>query len=158
MRIKIQKGNTVMEQDNAKTAIGETVDEEQVAVGQIVSTMGRQIAVPYWHKVYKPEIDKMVQVGSRPCVKLVGYEENCHIDTGSKQSGLVCFVPKEYFGNAILSVKVTAAYQNSVSAEPVEWIEIKEQPFLTQDDIGDDVDEVFDRIKNRAIWHNRKKE
>ena len=145
-----------MEQDNTKTTIEETVDEEQVAVGQIVSTMGRQITVPYWHKVYKPEINKMVQVGSRPCIKLAGYEEDCHIDTGSRQAGLVCFVPKEYFGSAILSVKVTALYKSSVSAEPIEWIEIKDQPFLMPDDIGDDVDEVFERIKGRAIWHNRK--
>ena len=146
--------------------LGATFEEGQkktentldLKVGQIVKTMGRQIAVPDWHEVDCLSVDRTVRGmqkgGNMPCIRLAlsPRGENYCINTGLNiWSGLVCFVPVKYLGMAILSVRITKLSERSVTAEPVEWIEVN--PLLNVSAIGSDAQDLFDAYMSEGIEH-----
>jgi hypothetical protein len=152
------KGTATMEQDNSQIKtepITSEYDKPQVEIGQVVATLCRQVAVPYWHQVFKD--GGHVKVGSDPCIKIGDFGEDARILTGYNQKGLVCFMPKRCYGGAMLSAKITSIHNNSVSAEPIEWIEIRNpEKLLTQEDIGEDCDYIISKLGGAGIWHNKR--
>lgn len=151
------------------------VKETNLKVGQIVSSIGRQITVPDWHGKWRGREEGFVRLADMPIIRLSHFMAPLHdaslslpkseywiINTNKyRQSGLVCFVPERYLGMAILSVQVVAVGNKSVVAQPVEWIEVTPPASVAW--IGNDSQEIFDvcmldgepRGEVRAIWHNK---
>lgn len=117
-------------------------------IGQVVRSIGNQISVPDWYEKWGYGIGT-VAIGDKPVIRLSckmgthGAPDEWNIHTNCyRQSGLICFVPKKYLGMAILSVRITRVSKKSVTAEPVEWIEVNSK--LGVDHIGKTAQEVFD--------------
>ena len=163
---------------------------DNLEIGQIVKTLGRQITVPDWYGYntgFKEGQDALDFSNHKrtdiPVIRLVesmrlghGASNIWNINTNQyRQSGLVCFVSEEYLGMAIISVRIVKVSERSVTAEPIEWIEVN--PKLDFNYIGQDAQEVFDEylekviekidgdkdfdeqdtscLDYRAIWHNK---
>jgi hypothetical protein len=155
----IQENETTPQKIQSGKLISE-LDKPQVEVGQIVSTLGRTVAVPAWHKVWKWIDGKkvLIKVGSHPCVKIydLGNNEDTHILTRLEPRGLVCFMPHKCIGGAILSVRIKSVHRNSVAADPVEWIEIRNpEKFLSEDDMGEFCDDINGRLDKDGYWHHK---
>lgn len=139
----------------------ETLQKSSVlAVGQVVKTEGRRIAVPDWYTKWDWDIDDIGVVGNMPAIWLRRSGELWYIVTEKRhRPGLVCFLPVKYVAIAILAVQITAVRQRSALAEPLEYLEVI--PPLDASWVGLQADDVFDIYKAdddegiSAVWYGK---
>lgn len=139
--------------------------QNNLNIGQVIKSMDKQVTVPVWHLRYNRILNSLEKLGGMPIIRIsrtrVCQADDWAINTNSiHQSGLICFVPKEFLGMAVLSVKINRINKKSVFAHPVEWIEVN--PKLDADtSIGMEADDIFSDYCSqvtedyRAIWHNK---
>lgn len=110
--------------------------DKTLKVGQIISSMGEQIAVADTHEVWvtngnrdnsNRELGKMIEVGDKqPCIRINAYGDTAYINTNQfKQSGIVCFLPIQFTGKGIISVKITQLHRQSVNAIPLDYVQVQ---------------------------------
>ncbi len=138
--------------------INHDIQYEGLTHGQVVKTMGRQVAIPYKYSYKEYDFMAEREVQGKVCIKLaqVGAEApEWYINTGSRQTGLVCYLDTEYEGCAILSVRIRMFATRSVYADPVEYITVP--LIMPMVDIGTDAQLVFGLYKDdtKTVWHNK---
>ncbi len=140
---------------------------EGLTYGQVVKTMGRQIAIPYRYTytdygkntIYPYSFNLIEkEVKGKVCIKLsqVGAEApEWYINTGNRQSGLVCYLDPKYEGYAVLSIRIDTLATHSIYATPIEYIEVP--LIMPMVDIGQEANLVFDTYKDdiKTVWHNK---
>lgn len=141
-----------------------TTTDNKPVIGQVIESMGNQITVPEWMVDYHntPTGLQGVRKGYSPCIRVAKICDEWRINTGMNNSGLVCFVPEQYQGMAVLSVRITKVLANSVVAEPLEWIEVSPKLDMEWRGVEGEAVENFykERIEHGNInwkfeWHGR---
>ena len=97
-----------------------------IKVGEIVSSVGEQIAIADAHEIWEPN-QADTRTGTWKTVGeatiRIASDANNIIHTNMMHTrGLVCFLPNEYKGCGILKVRITHIYNKSVEAIPIDYV------------------------------------
>ncbi len=146
---------------------GQPLAKIDLVIGQIIKTQNRIVAVPerltYWENGRPQESGDV-------CIRLeekLGKEHEGDEILPYTQSdfdwvististrGLVCFLPNQYDGCGILSIRINKVNQRSVNATPIEWVEFPNWK-LQYEDSNLKVEDIKAKYGNQElIWHNK---
>lgn len=88
---------------------------------EVISTLGEQIAIADSYEIW--EAGKGYKTVGEATVRILGCADTHIICTNFHNvRGVVCFLPEDYKGCAILSVRVTRVFSKSVEAIPIDYI------------------------------------
>lgn len=135
-----------------------------LSLGQIIKTQNRVVVIPekltYWEEGRPQESDSV-------CIRLTEtLPDDSYADkdffwtiSTSTRKGLICWLPNQYEGCGILSVRINKVGQKSVNAAPVGWIELPNVK-LGYEHTGTTVDKILSEAKGdypeqEVIWHNK---
>jgi len=97
-----------------------------IEVGEIISSDDEQVAIADSHEIWEHDKDdirlgKFKTVGEATIRIASGGSNGIHTNW-MRDSGVVCFLPKEYKGCGILKVRITRISNKSVEAIPIDYI------------------------------------